>query len=139
MNTLQEQPIKLTGRLRYTLWDKPWELEIGSSGYTNLWPLVEKFFGLLNGRNAIQTISSLPNNAVGFSLQERLRSESELIFIYIPGKKIWLKKPGNKEIIVINVQSFMDEAMRRLSGRVVTVGVQRHPLSLKIKKAVAVG
>ena len=112
---------KIKGRLLYKGWfNRPWVLVSGGKE-TDLWPVVEKFFTKLNGKNAWFEYAP-----TGYSLFAEANSDYR--FDYESDVRVTLQKIGSFGLT--NVYWYLDNVLTGLSGRLVEVSIAGKKLSI---------
>jgi hypothetical protein len=117
---------KLKGRLQFMGWfNLPWKL-VTDDGEIDLWPEVEKFFILLNGKRADH------NRAIdGYTLF--LDKKAEYEFCYKPDEQVVLNNPD--EFGMSNVHAYLESALGWLSGRLVEIEISETALKFTADKS----
>ena len=106
---------KLKGRLQYMGWfNLPWKL-VMDNGEIDLWPVIDEFFTSLNGKRA-----KYDQERDGYTLAAD--ESSEFQFKYVPGEYVLLEKL--KGFGMSNVHAYLDDALVRLSGRMVEIEIE---------------
>lgn len=104
---------KLKGRLLYMGWfNLPWKL-MTDDGEIDLWPIINKFLTLLNGKRA-----NHKQVRDGYTLSAD--ETSEFKFKYTPGEYVLLEKSDGMS----NVHAYLDTALGWLSGRLVEIEIE---------------
>ncbi len=115
---------KLKGRLLYVGWfNRPWTL-VMEDKEIDLWPVVDKFFTMLNGKRAKHEWES-----DGYSLMED--KKSHLRFKYVPNEYVLLEEPRS----FANVHAYLDKSLVWLSGRMVEIEITAKEMKINADKS----